>query len=64
MQQSSTTRWFLGVAEDICMLSLLLAVYLAIVFGMVSSLHRTSFLIDFYTCIIMAAAAEDLDTAI
>ena len=52
MQQSSATQslhlWFLGVAEDCCMLSILLAVPLVpTVFGTVSSLHPTSFLMIF-----------------
>ena len=52
MQQSSVTPSlhvvFLGVGEDCCMLSLLLAVPSCIYsFGTVSSLHPTS---DFYTC--------------
>ena len=52
MQQSSATPslhlWFLEVAEDCCMLSILLAVLLvSTVLGTVSSLHPTSY---FYTC--------------
>ena len=40
------TSWFLGVAEDCCMLSILLAVPSCFnSFGTVSSLHPTSFLI-------------------
>ena len=50
MQQSFAiplpTSMFLGVAEDCCMLSLLLAVP-SCIFGTVSSLHPTSFLMIF-----------------
>ena len=58
MQQSSATQslhlWFLGVAEDCCMLSLLLAVPSCrpTVFGTVSSLHPTSFLMIFILVIL------------
>ena len=56
MQQSSATpkksRCREGVAEDCCMLSILLAVLLvSTVFGTVSSLHPIYFIFnDFYTC--------------
>ena len=57
MQQSSATQslhlWFLGVVEDRCILSILLAdsqcLLVSTVFGMVSSLHPTIFN-DSYTC--------------
>ena len=48
MQQSSTTPKSQDVAEDCCMLSLLLVCLLvSTVFGTVSSLHPTSFLMIF-----------------
>ena len=41
------TSWFLRVAEDCCMLSTLWCLLVSAVFGTVSSLHSTSFLMTF-----------------
>ena len=52
---------FLGVAEDYCILSLLYTsqdLLVSLLFGMVSSLHPSSFLMIFYTCIYICATSS------